>query len=223
MGSRSAGHREEPSHVIRAFSADQVVRLTGLSHSQLAYWDRTEFFKPHYASQNRRDPFSRVYSFRDVIGLRTLSLLRKAYKIPLQQLRRVARELSQYDEAPWSNLALYILGREVHFREPETEAIRGALSGQYTCLPLSRIIYDLESEAEKLRQRSHDQIGRIERHRFVVHHAWVIAGTRIPTKAVWNFKQAGYSPERIIREYPLLTKSDIQAALAHEEKLAKQA
>ena len=38
-----------------------------------------------------------------------------------------------------------------------------------------------------------------------------------------NDLQAGYSAEGIIREYPILTKRDIGAALAHEEKLAKRA
>jgi uncharacterized protein (DUF433 family) len=208
---------------IRAFSANHVVRLTGLSHSQLRYWDDTGFFSPRYAFENRRSPFSRVYSFQDVVGLRTLSLLRKVHKIPLQQLRKVARKLSQYRERPWSELVLYVLTREVYFREPETERVRGVLDGQYSLVHLESIIQDLTSEANKLKQRSRDQIGHVERHRFVVHNAWVVAGTRIPTKAIWRFHQAGYSPDKIIREYPPLTREDIRAALQHEEKLAAQA
>ncbi len=212
-----------PTSVIRAFSANHVVRLTGLSHTQLRYWDNTGFFRPRYAFENRRSPFSRVYSFQDVVGLRTLSHLRKLHKIPLQQLRKVARQLSEYRDRPWSELILYVLGKEVYFREPETERIRGVLSGQYTLVRLESIIHDLTDEAQKLKQRSREQIGRIERHRFVVHNAWVIAGTRIPTGAIWRFHQAGYSADKIIREYPPLTREDIRAALQHEEKLAAQA
>ena len=206
------------AEVIRALTADQVVRLTDLSHAQLRYWDRTGFFKPAYGD-NPRAPYGRVYSFRDAVGLRTLSILRKRHEIPLQQLRKVARELSQYNESPWSELTLYVLRGEVYFREPETEKLRGALSGQYTYLRLRSIIQDVAAEAEKLKRRTPAQIGRIERNRYIVHHAWVVAGTRIPTKAIWNFTKAGYSPEGIIQEYPLLTEQDIQVALAHEKKL----
>jgi DNA-binding transcriptional MerR regulator len=162
--------RTDLSHPIRAFSAEHVVRLTGLSHTQLRYWDDTEFFKPNYAFENRRSPYSRVYSFRDVVGLRTLAILRKAYKIPLQNLRRVAKELSQYNEAPWSGLILYVFKKEVHFREPDTEKIRGVLSGQYTYVRLQSIIHDIGREADKLRRRTPDQIGKIERHRYVAHN-----------------------------------------------------
>ena len=214
---------ELTTSVIRAFNANHVVRLTALSHSQLRYWDDTGFFKPRYAFENRRSPFSRVYSFQDVVGLRTLSHLRKVHHIPLQQLRKVARRLSEYRDRPWSELILYVLGKEVYFREPETERVRGVLSGQYTLVHLESIIHDLTSEAAKLKQRSPDQIGHIERHRFVVHNAWVIAGTRIPTRAIWRFHQAGYSADKIIQEYPPLTRADIQAAVRHEEKLAAQA
>jgi len=56
--------------LILAFSADDVCRVTGLSQRQLAYWDKTGFFAPEFASPKER-PFARVYSFRDVVGLRS--------------------------------------------------------------------------------------------------------------------------------------------------------
>lgn len=209
--------------VVRIFSANHVVRLTGLSHRQLSYWDETGFFTPHFAFENRRSPFSRVYSFQDVVGLRTIAILRKKYRISLQELRKVARELSQYNERLWSELTLYVLGKRVQFREPDTEAIRDALSRQYTYLRLYSVIEDLTAEANKLKHRSEGQVGRVERHRYIVHNAWVVAGTRIPTKAIWRFHQAGYHHDQIMREYPLLTKRDIDAALKHERKQAERA
>ncbi len=209
--------------VIRAFSANHVVRLTGLSHAQLRYWDETEFFRPRYASENRRSPFSRVYSFQDVVGLRTLGLLRRHYGIPLQQLRKVARTLSEYRAEPWSEIILYVFGREVFFREPETEQLRGVLSGQYTYIRLRSIIHDLTTEAKKLKQRLQEQFGRIERHRYIAHNAWVIAGTRIPTRIIWRFHKAGYSADKIIREYPMLNHRDIEAALEREKREEKRA
>jgi len=45
----------------------------------------------------------------------------------------------------------------------------------------------------------------------------MVAGTRIPTRAIRNFKEAGYTVDQIIAEYPDLTPRDVEAALKHEE------
>jgi DNA-binding transcriptional MerR regulator len=211
----------ETGSVIQAFAAEHVARLTGLTNRQLNYWDDTGFFSPQYALDNRRSPYSRIYSFRDVVGLRTISILRKRHGIPLQQLRKVAEELSQYKDAPWSNLVLYVFQKEVHFQEPDTERIRGALSKQYVNLPLRTIIEDVAEKSNRLRERSSEQYGHVARHRYIAHNAWVVAGTRIPVLAIQRFSQAGYSPKEIIREYPLLTEIDVAAALKQAAKLKK--
>lgn len=221
--SLSAGLNDRVADTIRGFSANHVVRLTGLSHRQLHYWDDTGFFKPRYASPNKRSPFSRVYSFKDVVGLRTLGILRRDHRVPLQHLRKVARRLSQYREQPWSELVLYVLDKEVYFREPETKPIRSVIGGQYTLLPLRTVIHDVVKESEQLRKRTPEQVGRIERHRYVAHNAPVLAGTRIPTRVIARFHVSGYSPDRIVKEYPLLTREDVEAALRHEARIAKQA
>jgi uncharacterized protein (DUF433 family) len=210
---------DENDNVIRAFSADHVVRLTGLTKSQLSEWDKTGFFKPQYAHENRRSPYSRIYSFRDVVGLRVVSVLRKQHNVSMQHLRKVAERLSNEDYAFWSQEVFYVLNREVYFHEPETQQVRSILKGQYAAtFPLEPIIGEMRHAAAKLRDRTADQIGRIERHRLVMHNAPVIAGTRIPTGAIKRFKEAGYSIEGIMKEYPSLTKADVEAALAYEEK-----
>jgi uncharacterized protein (DUF433 family) len=67
-----------------------------------------------------------------------------------------------------------------------------------------------------MNRRKPKQIGKIEQHRFVAKNAPVIAGTRIPTTAIYNLHEAGYSTERIISEYPRLTQADVKAAIQHE-------
>jgi len=209
------------SNVIRAFSEEHVMRLTGLSKGQLRYWDKTGFFAPSYSKH--RGPYGRVYSFRDVVGLRTLAVLRKQHQVSLQHLRQVAEKLSHLGDAIWANTTLYVLNKKVYFDEPETGEVRGVVSGQYTIIPLSSIMNDIVERAETLKGRQSDRIGKIERNRYVAHNAWVIAGTRIPTRAIKNFRDAGYSIEDIRREYPTLTSEDIKAALEHEEKAASAA
>lgn len=206
-------------NVIRAFSEDHVGRLTGLSKSQLRYWDKTGFFSPTTKS---RGPYNRTYSFRDIVGLRTLGLLRKQYQVSLQHLRKVAEDLSDC-EAVWADTTLYVLNKQVYFNDPTTGRVRN-VGGQYAAtIPLVQIMNDVREDTERLRKRSVDQLGKIERNRYIARNAWVVAGTRIPTKAIVRFNKAGYSADSIIREYPSLTPSDIEAALDHEEKLAKRA
>jgi uncharacterized protein (DUF433 family) len=209
--------------IVRAFSAEHVVKLTNLSHAQLRYWDRTGFFKPEYADGSLRSPFGRVYSFQNVVGLRTLGLLRKFHRVSLQHLREVAEVLGRYRNAPWSEMKLYVLNKRVYFQEPETGRVRSALEGQYVCIELEDVAHNVAAEANKLTKRSQDQVGRVERNRYVAHNAWVISGTRIPTKTIWRYHDAGFSTARIIREYPTLTESDVRAAIEHEERQAQRA
>jgi DNA-binding transcriptional MerR regulator len=205
--------------ILRAFSEESVKHLTGLTTTQLRYWDRTGFFEPAYADPNRRIAYSRLYSFKDIVALRTLSVLRNQYSVPLQHLRKVADKLSHLGYDLWINTTLYVLNKKVIFHEPGTGLPQEVLSGQYVIgLLLKTIISDTTKDVEKMRQRDPDKIGQVERTRYVNRNAWVVGGTRIPTAAIRRFKEAGYTDEQIISEYPDLTPRDIKAALLHEEK-----
>lgn len=215
----------EASKVIAAFTEEQVERLTGLTVRQLRYWDRTGFFKPEYGEENRRLAYSRVYSFKDVASLRTVSVLRLQFNVPLQHLRKVAEKLRHLSDAVWVGTTLYVLNRKVIFHEPGTEKPKEIVSNQFVLvgIPLKAVISDTQKAIIDMRARRADQLGQVERSRFVNHNAWVVAGTRIPTRAIRRFKEAGYTVEQIIREYPDLTESDVEAALAHEEKPGRAA
>src|SRR5690349_16004064 len=139
----SAPIANEPSagNVLRFFGADHVRRLTGLSSFQLREWDKAGFFAPEYAYQNRRVAAGRVYSFTDVVGLRTLAVLSKKHKIRLPELKRTAAKLAKWSSTPWSSLTLYVLNREVHFQNPETGQVQGAVSGQLAvAIPLEDVM-----------------------------------------------------------------------------------
>lgn len=212
------------SNVIKAFSAEQAERLTGLSSAQLREWDAAGFFQPSFAAENRKSPYSRIYSFEDIVGLRVLSILRNTHRVSLQHLKAVARTLSQHASQPWSELTLYVLNKEVHFRNPLDDLVQGAVSGQLAVpVPISSVVEDVRARAEKLRQRSDETVGQIERHRFVVHNEAVVAGTRIPVSTIRSFADAGYSVDEIMREYPSLTRKDIEVALSTTTDLTRAA
>ncbi len=209
--------------IIRAFSEDQVSRLAGLSKGQLRAWDRRGFFRPDYAHEDRRLPYSRVYSFKDVVGLRAISILLKDHRIALAKLRKVADELEKRGFEHWADVKLYILKREVHFRPPQSKDVEGVWSGQLAMLEVVDVINDISERVDELQKRKPDQVGQVERHRFVARNAAVISGTRIPTSAIRRYHEAGYSTARILAEYPSLTKDDVRAAIEFEERLTRTA
>jgi DNA-binding transcriptional MerR regulator len=205
-------------NVVAAFSEEQVERLTKLSKGQLRYWDQTGFFSPAYVEQDKRLPFSKFYSFRDVVALRTLSMLRLQNNVPLQHLRKVAEKLAHLEEKLWTGTTMYVLNRKVVFHEPGSGKPREVVSGQYVIgIPLSAIVRDTRRDVAKMRKRGDDQVGSVSQIRSVNHNAWVVAGTRIPTAAIRRMNEDGMSVREIMAEYPDLKRKDVVAALAHEQ------
>jgi DNA-binding transcriptional MerR regulator len=209
------------SNVIAAFSEEQVEKITGLTKARLRYWDRTGFFKPSYTEDNPRAPFSRFYSFKDIVALRTLELLRVQNGVSLQQLRKVAERLSHLKDDLWTKTTLYVANRKVVVVNSETDRHEEVVSGQYV-LPvhLKKIMQETSQNIEEMRRRPAEQIGRVERHRAICHNAWVVAGTRIPIGAIKRLHEDGFSVNQIIAEYPDLTPADVEAALSHEVGMA---
>lgn len=201
-----------------AFTAEHVCQLTGLSSRQLRYWDQTQFFSPTLLHDYQRRAFGRIYSFRDLVGLRVIGLLRKQHGVPLQELRRVGEWLRDKHETPWSSLRFLLAGCRVLFIDPVsgTPTEPWGAGQEMLSVALEPIASEMRSAADKLRDRTPEQIGQLARNRYVVHNAWVVAGTRIPTTAIWNYHTAGHSIDQIIREYPRLTSDDIKAAIEFE-------
>lgn len=200
----------EFSNVITAFNVDQASRLTGLSTGQLSAWDKVGFFQPEHAETNRRLPFSRVYSFRDIVGLKTLAILRKEHRIPTAKLKEVASRLEHMTKRPWSELKLSVLKKDVVVLDDDGVGV-GASDGQIVLIPLRSIIEDVRRDADALRKRPAGTVGKIEKRKFVLHNAARVAGTRIPVTAVKAYLDAGCSTEDVIAAYPDLSRQDVDA------------
>ena len=205
-------------NVIAAFSEEQVERLTSLSKTRLRYWDKSDFFKPSYAGADPRLPYSRFYSFRDVVALRTLELLRVQNNVPLQQLRKVAEKLAHLKDGLWTKTILYVVNRKVVMVNPETQLPEEVVSGQYLLgIPLKQVMSDTRTDIGRMQKRSDSQVGQIIRQRSIAHNSWVVSGTRIPITSVLRLHEDGYTVEQIIGEYPDLTPADIQACLTQNK------
>ncbi|MCS7016409.1 MAG: MerR family transcriptional regulator, partial [Gemmatales bacterium] len=73
------------------FLLDTVARVTGATVKQLIHWDRTDLIRPSIA-RARGKGTRRVYSFWDVLAIRTAVMLRRE-GISLQKIRQCLRYL----------------------------------------------------------------------------------------------------------------------------------
>jgi DNA-binding transcriptional MerR regulator len=205
--------------LIGAFTADRVERLTGVSRSRLTTWQRQGLITPRYVDESGWLGFKRLYSFRDLVALRTLAILRDRFHVPVRELRKATAYLKEHYEEPWTKLTFYVLGKEVLFEDPATgHKISAARRGQHALdlieLPIERVMASVSEQIERDDARKPDEIGQIA----LIDRAWRIAGTRIPTDAVWSYHVRGANTEQIIDQYPDLTPEDVTAAIRHEQQ-----
>src|SRR5260370_29558233 len=140
--------------VLAAFSEEHVSRVTGLSIVRLRYWARTGFFQPSFVEDDPRLPYSRFYSFKQVVALRALEMLRVQNGVPLQHLRKVAEKLSELKPDYWAATTLYAINRRVVFEDPISGKPQEVLSGQYLIgIPLVRVIEDTRQEVSQMQKR----------------------------------------------------------------------
>ena len=199
--------------VITGFTEAQAARLTGVSLRQLRYWAGDGFFAPSLTNELHLH----LYSFRDLVSLKVLNQLRNREAIPLQELRRTKKKLSELGERLWGETTLYVFGKRVVFHNPATGRLEEAATGQGVLkIPLKIMTGNIQKAVDAMRQRRPESIGQIERKRGVVQYQPIIAGTRIPVASVRAFAEAGYSHEAIREQYPSLTIDDIKAALAYK-------
>lgn len=205
-------------NIIRAFSADHAIKVTGLTLSQLRYWDKTKFFEPAYASIIGVDAPIRLYSLKDLVGLKVLNVLRTNQRVSLNKLRKAAKVLSEYSAAPWAELKILVSKGDVTFIEPNTGLAR-TTDGQYVMLSMIDIITEVDRSIAALNVRGNEKIGHSSKTKNIVHNAPVFAGTRVPVRAVKRFLDNGHSVDEILSEYPSLERADILAVMENTATL----
>ena len=210
----------QTDNVLMAFSVDHAARVTKLSKSRLTRWDKLGFFSPEHADEDDRgNPYARVYSFNDLVGLRTLAILMNDYHVTLAELKKAAPELEKRATRPWSELALAVVKRKVVFDlDTAPRDSDGQLIGKF--IPLGPVASEVAEKANELRSRDVAKIGLIEKRRFISHNRPVIAGTRIPAAAIESFIEEGYDDDEIIAEYPSINRDDIAAVRNHMKAAA---
>jgi uncharacterized protein (DUF433 family) len=208
---------KEQKVVVAAFTEDQASRLTGVSLRQLRSWASEDFFVPGLAMRGEGEPSIRLYSFRDLVCLKIIGQLRNEVRVTLAHLREVKERLSHLGEDMWAKTTLYVLNRRIVFDNPETGIKEDAGNGQGVLqIPLRVVASDMRDAIAALRRRDAQSVGKIDTKRTGRNNP-VVAGTRIPIRTIRAFAEAGYTVDQIIAEYPSLTTSDVEAALAFKE------
>lgn len=204
-----------PDVQIRAFTAEKVRAITGLTLRKLQYWDEQGFIRPSLTSRTGRGR-KRLYSFQDLVALQVTAKLQEA-GIPLRRVRKVVEHLRglNYDH-PLAQLTFRVEGGDVYFHEADTWRA-GRMPPQVVgnfVVALDAIAEDLEARVLGMEQRTP---GRIEAgRRGKVGGRPVIQGTRIPVETVQRLSGSGLDETAIQDLYPDLTSADIAAAVAAE-------
>lgn len=202
--------------VIAAFSEEQASRLSGLSVGQLRGWARSGFYAPAIKHEGLDGERLLAYSFKDLVALRVLHVLRNQHGVSLPHLRQVSERLADMDQQAdrWTKTKLWVVNRRVVWQAPGEEKSQEVVSQQYLVpLEIQRIVSETENDVKALLdRRDESSIGQIAKKRNVMANAAVVAGTRIPVATIKRYFEAGYSAEEIAAEYPQLDMRDIVAA-----------
>lgn len=200
--------------ILGAFSEEQVSKLTGLSRTQLRGWNRRGFIRPEYKSgDNPRQPFTYIYSFKDLLKLRVLNQLRNVFSVPMNELERVERELTHLGDEKWTSQKLWVSNRRVVFEEPESRRKREVASKQFVAeIALEVVTSDARADIKKMNRRNGGEVGNIVRIKHVHSSEPVFSGTRIPVAAIAEYIALGFSAPDIIDRFPDLQEEDIEAA-----------
>jgi uncharacterized protein (DUF433 family) len=204
------------TNILGAFSEEQVSRLTGLSRTQLRGWNRRGFIEPEFkVGDNPRQPFTFIYSFKDLIKLRVLNQLRNVFSVPMHELERVERELCHLGDEKWTSQKLWVSNRRVVFEEPESRRKREIASKQFVAeIALEVVTSDARADIQKMNRRNGGEVGVIVRKKHVHSSEPVFSGTRIPVAAIAEYLNLGFEAGQIIDRFPDLHLGDIDAARA---------
>ncbi len=154
----------------KGYSRKQVLRMLGLSNRQLAAWERQGFVSPQTvmrpventgkcvrAAAPKREGMARsrstecVYTFSDIVSLRTLLQLRKE-GVPPARIRSLhaamKRKLGDV-ERPWSELQFQKRGKRllVHFKGTSLEPMTGQFVLEYAPKDRATTVRKLEKPA----------------------------------------------------------------------------
>jgi DNA-binding transcriptional MerR regulator len=150
-----------------AYMVETVAKITGASLKQLIHWDLTGLVQPSVA-QAKGKGTRRVYSFLDVLAIRTAVMLRRE-GISLQKVRRCLKYLRDHQpevEQPLATLNFITDGASVFMlsdnpgRACQDRKVTDTLAGGQLLLmvPIGRIACEAHREVARLVPEAADDL-----------------------------------------------------------------
>lgn len=203
----------------RAWTTEQVLRITGVSKRRLGYWLDKGIVGADVDEARGRGRV-RLWSFSNLVEVRVALWLRD--RVSLQLIGKIVEHLRKRGvDQPLLELRFAVVDTGKPRRPTDVVVQREdgswetPVEGQVVMevvLPLERFADELRAASERDRAKRR-QAGRTERRRGRMGSAQVLAGTRVPVAAIRRLHESGWSADRIIENYPGLTERDISAAL----------
>ena len=143
-----------------AYMVEMVAKLTGATLKQLIHWDKTQLISPSISSAKGKGS-RRIYSFMDVLAIKTAVMLRRE-GVSLQKVRRCLKYLRDHhtrnDAAPLATMHLLTDGASIFMlSENPGEACQSrhvvdTLAGGQMLLmvPIGRLASEVQREAARL-------------------------------------------------------------------------
>ena len=126
-----------------------VKQLAELTPRQIRYWDTSGLVRPSVGRARGRGS-RRLYSFEDLVELRTISRLRKA-GISLQKVRHVVKEIREVDR-PLTRLRFLTDGATVFVGSDDPKRWKDVINGSQVVwlVPLDEVWRDTEAAVRRI-------------------------------------------------------------------------
>jgi uncharacterized protein (DUF433 family)/DNA-binding transcriptional MerR regulator len=201
-----------------AYPTDITATLSGASLRQLAYWRRPKDGVALLAPELGECGGRLLYSFRDVIALRTFVFLRE--QLPLQRIRKAVsnlRDLGSTDHL--SRYRLFVSGKSVVWQDPEEDTFVDLVE-QPGALRLAAIMGDVMRPFTRQGRKVVDLVHprpNIEIDPEIQGGYPVIRGTRIEFDLVASLIEDGMRPSEVKSIYPSVSAAGARDAARFAE------
>ncbi|HMK96185.1 MAG TPA: MerR family transcriptional regulator [Acidimicrobiales bacterium] len=138
--------------VEEGFRGPQVCKIVGITYRQLDYWARTDLLRPSI-SDARGSGTQRIYSYTDLVGLRTIKQLLEE-GVSLRSTRK-ALECLRASGADLGSATLVIAGERsvlAHSGDELFDLLRGGQGVLSMVLGMDRIVSEVDAAITELSQ-----------------------------------------------------------------------
>jgi uncharacterized protein (DUF433 family) len=218
--------RPDGSEATGFYRPAEAARVARIPRHRLTAWQREGIIVPRLRIRVADEPAEWGYTFAEVVYLRLLRMLRE-HNIPLENAVKAVHHLEARYGPPgpaWSDVRIFTQGRDVYVDgKDEWDVTVATKAGQ----KLATILFG--EDFARLRDRADALLIPAQFRPFVEIDPAVrsglpvVRGTTIETSLLYSLREQGHPYQRIRDFYPILSSSQIRAAVKYEGFLDAEA